>query len=274
MACEALAQAERVVSDLRPYDRASLFSFDAELRRHVGFRDPAALESRVRRERIRTELKGLRPTWAGTNTDRALIAVADELNSLGDEDTGSGWRNRRIVLITDFQNGCRLDALQGYEWPPDVELAVRTVTGAGAANAGLHAALAPETEGENIRIRVTNDAASVHERFTIRWEEERNAEEGEPLEVYVPPGRSKAFRIPTRPRSPLRRKGRAKARASNTTARARRIRRSRLSRRLLRVRRGGDGVKNRSELKGRRPRGSRLIRWNMTGRAMVRSPAM
>ena len=54
-------------------------------------------------------------------------------------------------------------------------------------------------------------------------------------------------------RPPARRNGRAKAKASRPRAAARRSRRSQLSSRLRRVSRGGDGVRNMSELNGTSP---------------------
>ena len=53
---------------------------------------------------------------------------------------------RRVVLISDLQQGSRLDALGDFEWPSDVELDLKTVADAGS-NAGLQR-LADPAEAE------------------------------------------------------------------------------------------------------------------------------
>ena len=74
-------------------------------------------------------------------------------------------------------------------------------------------------------------------------------------------------------RAAWRRNGRANARASRHRAAARSRSRSKWSRRLRRVSRGGEGERNMSELNGTSPRGVRRIRWNTIGAAMARNPS-
>ena len=69
-----------------------------------------------------------------------------------------------------------------------------------------------------------------------------------------------------------RRNGLANANASKESAAARSKSKSQLSSRLRRVRRGGVGDKNMSELNGTSPLGARRIKWKMTGAARASRP--
>ena len=84
---------------------------------------------------------------------------------MGDAASRSKSVRRRIILISDLQQGSRLDALGEFEWPSDLELELKTVATEGS-NAGIHwlagqDAGEPAVEGSNdLRVRVSNDAAS------------------------------------------------------------------------------------------------------------------
>src|SRR6267142_2970266 len=67
--------------------------------------------------------------------------------------------------------------------------------------------------------------------------------------------------------------GRAKPRASRQSTPQRSRSKRRCSRRLRRVSRGGEGIRNISELKDLRSRVVRRMRWKMTGSATARPPS-
>ncbi len=112
---------------------------------------------------------------------------------------------RRIVLVTDLQQGSRLEALGEFEWPSDVELEIKTVSD-DTSNAGLQRladpaeAATPGADREP-RVRVFNDAESRRERFTLQWTGSAGANLGDPIDAYVPPGESRVVRTP-RPKGP------------------------------------------------------------------------
>ena len=127
---------------------------------------------------------------------------------------------RRIVLISDLQQGSRLEALGDFEWPSDVELDLKTVADDGS-NAGLHW-LAEPAEADGVRGRPATAASgsrttpgSRARAFDLLWIDDKGAAIGEPIDVYVPPGESRVVRVPrppaTAPRRSLRLKGDAHA---------------------------------------------------------------
>ena len=117
---------------------------------------------------------------------------------------------RRIVLISDLQQGSRLDALGQYEWPSDVELELKTVAREGS-NAGLqwlagtNADEPAQERADDLRVRVSNDATSQRESFELAWADTP------PIAAYVPAGESRVVRVPrpsgSAPRRSLRLQG-------------------------------------------------------------------
>ena len=110
---------------------------------------------------------------------------------------------RRIVLISDLQQGSRLDALGDFEWPSDVELDLKTV-----ADDELQRGPAPAGRpGRGRRVRKpTGTAASgcstiparIARSSRLEWTDAKGAAIGDPIEVYVPPGESRVVaRAPT-----------------------------------------------------------------------------
>ena len=110
---------------------------------------------------------------------------------------------RRVVLISDLQQGSRLEALGDFEWPSDVELDLKTVADHGS-NAGLHwLAEPPEAEPRaecrpgRLRVRVSNDAGLAPRGVQARLgRRERATPPATPIDVYVPPGESRVVRVP------------------------------------------------------------------------------
>ncbi len=116
----------------------------------------------------------------------------------------AGRMPRRIVLISDLQQGSRLDALGDFEWPSDVELELKTVADDGS-NAGLQR-LAEPVEAEpprpttaQRRVRVSTTPSPSRERFELLWTDDDGTGAGKPIDVYVPPGESRVVRVPRPP---------------------------------------------------------------------------
>ena len=108
---------------------------------------------------------------------------------------------RRIVLITDMQEGSRLDGLQGHEWPRGLEVVVEPVKAKRPTNAGLQWVMDAEDSARTaadspVRIRVNNSADAKREQFQIRW---AGVAGGDSLDAYVPPGQSRIVPAPKLP---------------------------------------------------------------------------
>jgi hypothetical protein len=196
----ARALAEEAIVGCQPSDRLAVVAFDASSRPLLGFEESATLGPARRQAVARSRLASLQPSWGSTDLGRALVDALAAIEDLAESREQKSLAPGRIVLISDLQQGSRLEALGELEWPRDVELDVRTVAADGS-NAGLH--LMHEEEGAEpaatdptLAVRVSNDAGSRRESFEIAWTDERGDDSGKPIPVYVPPGESRVVRVP------------------------------------------------------------------------------
>jgi hypothetical protein len=199
----ARALAEQAVGESAPSDRLAVFAFDKSLHPLIGFDESATLDPARRQAIASSRLSSLQPSWRSTDLGRALVdalAALEDAASRGAIEAGAAGR---IELITDLQQGSRLDALSEVEWPSDVDLRVKIVAHEGA-NAGVYAAPEGETEQPDparprFRVGVSNDVGSRVEEFVLFWLDERGGLTGTPIKVYVPPGASRIVPVPQPP---------------------------------------------------------------------------
>jgi hypothetical protein len=192
--------AERAIAECRPADELALFSFDQAVHPLLSFDDSRSLDPARRQAVARARLAQLAPGWGGTHLGQALIDTVTAIEDAADASEKAGRMPRRVVLISDLQQGSRLEALGDFEWPKDVELDLKTVADSGA-NAGLHG-LAELVEAEasdadpRLRVRVSNDSGS-RDRFELSWTDPGGGApaKDKPLDVYVPPGESRVVRV-------------------------------------------------------------------------------
>jgi hypothetical protein len=195
----AKARAREVIAACGPGDEIALFSFDRSTLTLVGFEESARLDSPRRQALAKALVDRLEPTWGGTNLGQALIDAVSALVDTPQSSDSSELVPRRVILISDLQQGSRLDALGDFEWPADVDLELRTISDDGS-NACLQtlvegASSEGVADGRQHRVRVSNDAASRREAFELTWMDEKGAAIGKVTPVYVPPGESRVVRV-------------------------------------------------------------------------------
>ncbi|RBP47911.1 putative membrane protein (TIGR02226 family) [Roseimicrobium gellanilyticum] len=159
----------------------------------------------TRRVAAASLLQDVEPTWAGTNLGEALVFAAQQLSSEGTGKHGE----RRIVLISDVQEGAALEALQSTSWPEHVIVDVDPVEAPWKNNFTLTAAppvteeaaasldavpssMNREGQGQ-VRVRVTNSRDSEVEKFSLQW-----STSGDVVEATVPSGGSRILNAPAR----------------------------------------------------------------------------
>lgn len=199
---DALAQARSALAQFGNNDRVAAYTFDRELRPLVDFDDWGALEPPNRAKLVGEKLAKAAPGWGATDLGGALIATVDALRSRMQRD-GQARRppSATVVLISDLQAGARLDRLENYAWPRDVNLLLRPVAAKTTTNAGLHVVAespdpsSPETP-RFVRAMVFNAADSSRQKFRIRWADSKGTGVIEAPDVYVPAGSSRAVRVP------------------------------------------------------------------------------
>ena len=199
---EARAKAEQVLQRTTPADSVAVFLFDRTARPLMSFEQWSETPAS---ERVATALQRLasaQPGWGSTHLGHALLAAVDALEDNSSKEQQQVPAKRRLIVITDLQEGARLDGLQGFEWPRGMEVAIEPLKARRPTNAGLQVladhdeAPKPGTETE-MKIRVANSADAKREQFQIGWVRpgEKNST-GTPIDAYVPPGQSRILTAP------------------------------------------------------------------------------
>src|SRR5262249_42235297 len=161
---EARARAEQAIKQAGPADAVAVFLLDRTARPLVSFEQWSATAVGERVNLALQRVRDAEPGWGGTHLGHGLLGVVDALA----ESAGRGQRTvvpgpRRLVLITDLQEGAHLDGLQGFDWPKGLEVVLEPVKARRPTNAGLQflieneEALKPAGD-EEIKVRVTNAA--------------------------------------------------------------------------------------------------------------------
>ena len=196
---DALAKLRSVLDRTTLSDQVAVFAFDRQLRPIVSFEQWNDMAPGERASLTAQRLGSLTPTWSATDLGGALTAAAEALeNAANRAQSVSSPAARQIILISDLQEGSRLDGLQGYEWPRGLELVSRPVAARRPSNAGLQWMAEPDESASAlpaapVRIRVANSSDSQREQFQLRWAPDAapGILRGETLSAYVPPGQSR-----------------------------------------------------------------------------------
>ncbi|WP_425398971.1 BatA domain-containing protein [Aeoliella sp.] len=199
---QAVKAVDKTLSEYRPQDRFAVYAFDETLRPIASYQDLAGLDPARRRTAVAGILKQTDPTWAGTHLGQAMADALASLEDMRDSDSEDVATPRRIVLISDLQAGCRLDAISGYEWPEDAALEVIPLTLDDPTNAGLQllgqqtAQTVEDARDQRLRVRVTNTAGSNVENFRLQWQTPAGQSLESPIDVHAPSGESRVVRVP------------------------------------------------------------------------------
>ncbi|MEQ1850861.1 MAG: BatA domain-containing protein [Chthoniobacteraceae bacterium] len=194
---DARKKVEALLSGTTPLDSAALLVFDRSPRVLI---DPERWRTIPVQDRVANaigQLAATSPGWGGTNLGAVLLQALDLISGARKDAPATG----EIVVITDLQEGARLDGLQGLEWPATVKVRFETVATKANGNAAVQW-LVDEGEKEQqpgaatLRLRVNNAPESKTERVRLSW---AAAAKGSGLDAYAPAGQSRTVRIPMPP---------------------------------------------------------------------------
>ncbi len=198
---EARRKAQALLQKAEPGDQVALLAFDDRVRTIVDFDEWKKLPPEARAATAGARLATLSPGWGGTRLDAALTAAGELFLEPGAEHALPG----EIVVISDLQEGARLEGLQAYEWPRGVRVTLDRVAAHQLANAGLQWLSESEEIEKNeeetpIRVRVSNATEAKREQFQVQWHDLAGApaETGK-LDVYVPAGQTRVIKAPKPP---------------------------------------------------------------------------
>lgn len=201
----ALEKANEILRAAKPADQVALWTFDSTTRRLMDFAEWSTLEAANRATTAAGRLTDLKAGWSSTQLANALTSAAEVLAEVppGQELPSGG----EIVLISDLQEGSRVEGLQGWSWPQDVFVTPVVLTPENPDNAGL--ALAPEIQTPDpaappaVRVRVWNSAGHANTQFQAGWAAPGSeAFTAGAQDVTVPAGQSRVVVFPWTPGSP------------------------------------------------------------------------
>jgi hypothetical protein len=195
----ALAKAGDILQKIAPGDQVAILAFDDRVRSLVSFADWTAMPAEERAGVLTRGLAGLKPGWGSTRLGPALIRAAEAFAEADKQ--GQNIGSRQIVVVTDLEEGSRLDGLQGFDWPRGIEVRVEQILAQRPTNAGLQWVVdagdsAKSETNPAPRLRVSNSSNARQEQFQLRW---GGVAGTTPVEVYVPPGQSRVVAAPVLP---------------------------------------------------------------------------
>ncbi|MEY2465794.1 MAG: hypothetical protein QOD03_315 [Verrucomicrobiota bacterium] len=195
---KARARAESYLDKASPADQIAVLTFDRRPYTLFNFAEWSSWSVDQRTALARTRLSSASPGWMGTHFGLALTSAAEQFVADAAQDKPTS--HRELVLITDLQEGGKLDGLQGHDWPNGMKVTIENIEAKHRSNAGLeilNESGASAGEEKNIHVRVTNARDSVQEKLRLIWSTvDGTSPSTEPMEIYLPPGQSRSFATP------------------------------------------------------------------------------
>jgi hypothetical protein len=185
---DAKASVMKHVEKLSPDDQFALVAFDREFHSLINFQEWSALNASQRSAAIQQRLASISPSWAGTHLAGALMNAAELLKDNPDEQ-----KREQILLVTDLQQGSRLEGLEGFAWPKGIELILEIPGARDAGNAGLQI-VGDHSQGRaNRRLRIINSANSQTTHFPLTLRQDDLKHIGN---IEVAPGQNQIVALP------------------------------------------------------------------------------
>ncbi|PHQ35421.1 BatA domain-containing protein [Rhodopirellula bahusiensis] len=188
---QAIQKAEAVLTDLSAQDQFAVFVFDTQTDRIWETSQAATSDERQSALALQA-LTELQPTWRATDLGAALREAADwaqwptEPRTPGEDDSEPVSRNQppgpaNIVLISDLQDGSKIDALQQNTWPEQVSLDIRRVVPNAKGNAtaivmndqtldNLQTSTVADSD-RKLPVRVVNSKLASQFDLTLQWKD-------------------------------------------------------------------------------------------------------
>ncbi len=187
-----IAEIQKVVAELNEEDTLSLAAFSRSTRTLLTSSEWKQTEPASRSALIERVINAYEPDWLVTNTATAMLEAADEVAR--EQGTAGPDGERRVVLITDFQEGSDLDAVRSGTWPDSVKLDLRIVQPTATGNAGL--SLAEDGRTGRIRVRVTNSGDAPVTSYSLSTFDVAGNPIGKPITAEVGGGQRKTITMP------------------------------------------------------------------------------
>lgn len=178
-------------ADLQPADVLSISSFAQSTTPLLTADEWRQTDPANRTALLQRAEQQWQPDWSATSLDSALLEAAEEVSRERPTDSADA---ASVIVITDFQEGSRLDGLRSSAWPDGVRLELQLVKPAQSGNRGL--SLAEDQKSGRIRVRVTASGDATTTACTLQPFDEQGKPVGQPLPLDLAPGQRRTVTMP------------------------------------------------------------------------------
>lgn len=185
---QARATVQETLAQASPEDRVAVVAFDAQPRVLWSFEQDQA-SAGGRGAALRQMLDAMSPGWQATDLGGVLV----EAVAVFSRAQGLGGMKKKIVLVSDLQEGARLEGLRTLVWPENIALDVRRVDAPNLDNLTLSLAASVEAsarlpeERPTVRLRISNARESKVADYKLDTDP--------PAAGYLPPGASRVVAV-------------------------------------------------------------------------------
>ncbi|MEZ6138445.1 MAG: BatA domain-containing protein [Pirellulaceae bacterium] len=207
----AVQALRELIDSLSPEDRLALYTVDAVVTPIVPFEQDGAASPVATVAAVRAAISKLEPGWQRTELSAGLRSIADMLSAAAISGKTDAAVENKIVLISDLAADSGLDSLQGYPWPPNINLDCQQILPAVPGNARLAFMQREGTMDDSgdvdtveptlVKLRVENNRESLAQNFELTWADAAGPIAGTSTSVQVPAGQVRVVPIVDQPPS-------------------------------------------------------------------------
>lgn len=189
---KVIAAVNSVVDELDASDVLSVSTFSNTMTQQIDFESWATANGSERAALIDDLLEAYEPDWMPTATGTAMLTAADDLAQEGG--LFAGVRKRRLILVTDFQRGSRMDDLKSGGWPDSVSVELKLCQPQATGNVGL--AWVESRDGGRGQVRLISAGDSIEKKVQVQPFDEASNPVGQPLDVIIAAGQRRSVTLP------------------------------------------------------------------------------
>ncbi len=200
---QARQKVEKLLADARPTDQFALYTFDQQAKALITFEQWRQAQDAERKAVATQRLADTKPGWRSTHLGNALATATEALEEeVARSELKRSAIDREIIVVTDLQEGAKLDGLQGMQWPEGVKVEVEPLNLGKRSNAGIQLVAegeeaAASAREQTVRVRVSNATDARKEQFQVGWATADGVQlSGLPVNVHVPAGQSRVVTVP------------------------------------------------------------------------------
>lgn len=191
---EAMKAATQRVEKAAVTDRLALAVFDRETKVLWSF-DQDRTSAGTRVVAVKAELAALKAGWSATDLGQALVEAAGWFSSA----QGMAGLQKRVVLITDLQEGAKLEALRSLVWPENVLVELVRIEAPNQDNFTLSLAASAPEEPDKAGAEVKKQEAMTRVRISNARESKLtdfSLDSTPVMSGHLAPGASRVMALP------------------------------------------------------------------------------